>query len=223
MAKGQKKLQDQATQRSNEQYASGQQAQNDLRNSPEVAAWQARVKGMRDTINSGNYLNDKNFASNKSRLIDQKNQRESMLSLNPSGAGAMALSNANPNEVAQQRMIADDAFARDQTAQTEQDVRDFRANTDAQEGAIIDYKTGVNTNLMNTGYSNANQNWSNAFQVSQARAANNPWRQAMGAAIQGAVGMLAPMASGALSGSGGSAASGATRPRIVPGVTPSYR
>ena len=171
MPKKQKELQQQATQRSDQQYAVGQQAQQRLiEGTPEMKADQQRVAERVATRNSGDYSNAKDFFSNKDRLAEQKRERDNVLSLNPTGASAIAMQYANPTQIALSQKIADDEFARDQTAQTEQDIRDYNSQTDAMEQNIINRQIGINSDIMGTGFSQANINQDRAAQIAAQRA-----------------------------------------------------
>lgn len=173
IAKGQKQLQDTATKRSDEQYAVGKQAQQNLiTGTPEMKADEQRVATRRATINSGDYLNAKDFYGNKDRLAEQQKIRDNVKSLTPTGAGGLALPYANATQIALADKVSNDEFARDQAAQNESDIRDYNAQTDAMEQNLINRQIGVNQSVMGEGFQQANINHQEAAQIARDRSAS---------------------------------------------------
>lgn len=184
IAKGQKQLQDDATQRSKEQYTVGKQAQQNLiTGTPEMQADQQRVATRRATINSGDYLNAKDFYGNKDRVAEQQKIRDNVKSLTPTGAGALALPYANSTQIALADKVSNSEFARDQAAQNEQDIRDYNAQTDAMEQNLINRQIGVNQSVMGEGFQQANVNQDRAAQIARDRSAS--MMQMVGMALGG--------------------------------------
>lgn len=218
MAKGQKELQKESTARSKQQYAVGQTAQQNLiSGTPAIQADNARIASRRKTIETGDYANDKNFVSNKDRLTAQNTQRQNALSLAPTGAGAIAMKYADPNQIALSQKISDNEFARDQAAMAEEDVRQFIAQTDLQEQGQIQRDIGINSSLMGEGFQQANYNMQQSAQIAAQRAAQ--MQQMIGMVAGGLASTLTGGMSGALGGGKGAGAgastisSTATRPR----------
>ena len=189
MAKGQKELQKQATDRSNEQYAVGKTAQQNLiTGTPEMQADTARINARRATINSGDYANAKDFVSNKDRLTEQNKVRQNALSLAPTGAGAIAMKYANPNQIALGQKISDNEFAQAQSAQAEDDVRQYMSQTDAESQNLINRQIGFNQGIMGEGFQQGNYNLQQASQIAAQRS------QAMYSMIGAALGGFASFA-----------------------------
>lgn len=183
MGKGQKQIQQTATQRSTEQYAVGKQGQQDLQNNPDFKARQARVAERRAAIDAGDLANAKDFMSNKAKVAERMRGREARTNLTKTGVAGLASNYANPTQIALADQLYKDEFARDSAAQTEADARDYISQTEAMETDIINTGLGISSNVMNAGFGTANNNLQMAAQVAASRASILP--SILGAAIQG--------------------------------------
>ena len=210
MPKGQKQLQDQSTQRSNQQYDTGREAQlRLLEGSPEFQAYQSRTADMRKTIDNGAFADSKNFLSNRDAVAKRMAQRDGTLNMARTGAGALGAAYVNPKQLADQDNLSRDEFARDSALQAEEDKRNFINQTNMQEQDIIGKRIGVDTTVMGGAFGQSNYNFSQAAQIAASRASVLPSLIGMG--LQGASMFFNP-AGGLMKGMGGGGARGTAGP-----------
>jgi hypothetical protein len=207
MSKGQKQLQQQATDRSAEQNRIGTAAANNVQNNPEVAAQRARVQGRRGYINAGDLADAKDFVSNRANTAAREQQRETKSNLLKTGVAGLASNYADPTQIALADKMNKDEFARDSAAQTESDAANYIADTENQEQGLINTELGASESVMNSAWNSSNQNMGMAAQIAASRASVMP--AILGAAISGAAGIATggnwfQRAAGAARGGGGS-------------------
>ena len=182
-------MQQTATNRSNEQYAVGKQAQVDLKNNPDFQARKARVAARRASIDAGDLANAKDFVSNRAAVDERKRARDAKANLVKTGVAGIASNYADPTAVALAEKAYEDEWARDSAAQTEFDAKEYMAQTDAMESDIINTGINIDSGIMNAGFGNASTNLQMASQIAAQRASVLP--SILGSVISGAAGVAA--------------------------------
>ncbi len=188
IGKGQKQIQQTATTQSQEQYRTGVDAQNRLRNDPQLAARKALVEGRRGAINSGDLRNQKDFVSNAANVAERKRQRDMRANVMKGGVAGLASNYADPTQVALAEKAYSDEFERDSASQTHADLNQYMSETTAMETDLINHNAQIESGIMGTAFGTANNNLQLASQIAAQRASVLPG--ILGAAIGGASSML---------------------------------
>lgn len=184
MSKGQKAIQDTATQRSTAEYNAGVDARNRLRNDPALLARRALVASRRAAINAGDLRNAKDFIGNSANTAAQESQREAKSNLADTGIAGLAENYADPTRIALSKQVQKDEFARDSAAQTESDAKDYINQTSAMESDLIQTDANIESGVMNTAFGTSQSNLQLAAQIAASRSSVLP--SILGAAIGGA-------------------------------------
>ena len=175
MGKGQKQLQNTATQRSNEQHQVGIEAQRRLvTGSPEFQARKTRVADRRAAINSGDLRNAKDFIGNSAQTAKREEERQTRANLTSTGVAGLASNYADPTRIAMMEKMNKDEFARDSAAQNEENARQYMTETDAMESDVIQTDIGVNNGIMSSAFGTAQSNLQMASQIAASRASIAP-------------------------------------------------
>lgn len=188
IAKGQKRIQDQAETRSSQQYQDAQAAKQRLLDNPELKARRLRVADRRKAIDSGTIADAKDFISNRAAVAERERSREARSNITDTGVAGLAANYANPTQIALAKQLNKDEFARDSAAQTETDAQNYMNETDAMERDIISTDLGINSGIMGTSFGVSQNNQQLAAQIAAQRASIVPG--IIGAAIGGATGIL---------------------------------
>ncbi len=191
MAKGQKKIQDQQTQRSEEQYDTGRAAQKRLVDgSPEFQARKARVGKRRGYIESGTIADDADFASNKQAVAERAEQFGRRQNLLDTGVAGLAANFADPTQVSLAKEAGKEEFGRDSAAQAQEDANNYRRETDAMENDLINTQINVDSGVMGNAFGTSQSQIQLASQIAAQRSSVLPSiiGMALGAGAQVAAG-----------------------------------
>ena len=184
MGKGQKKLQQQSTARTDEQHRAGVEARERLRNDPALAERRALVSQRRSAINAGDLRNQKDFISNSANVAERKRQRDMRANLAKTGIAGLASNYADPTQIALAERANSDEWERDSAAQTHADMNAYIGQTEAMEADLINHNAQIESGIMTAAFGNSVQNMNLAAQIAAQRASIAP--AIIGAAIGGA-------------------------------------
>lgn len=188
MGKGQKELQNTATQRSAEQYKAGQDAtQRLITGSPEEQARRKLIADRRHAIDTGTIAQARDFIGNQANTAERERQRQLRSSTAKTGIAGLASNYADPNQIALADQANKDEFARDSAAQNEADAQNYINQTTAMEDQTIGQQIGINQGIAGNAYGNSNSQIGLASQIAAQRASVLP--SIIGAAISGAAGI----------------------------------
>lgn len=196
MGKGQKELQNTATQRSAEQHQSGNDARNRLiTGSPDFQAREQLIKDRRNAINTGTIADAKDFIGNRANTAARERDRALKAGVAKTGVAGLASNYADPTKIALADQANKDEFARDSAAQNESDAANYINQTIGMEDQAIGQQIGVDQNIMGNAYGNSNSQLGLASQIAAQRASVLP--SIIGAAVPVAAGIAsAGMSSG---------------------------
>jgi len=131
MAKGQKKLQNEASANAQQAQASTVAAETRLASDPLAEQRRIRIAARRKAITDGNVRDAPEFMSNAANVAERQRMRGLRTSLAPTGAAALGAAYASPEALASQNAVLNDSFDRDASAQAESDYRDYSANVNS--------------------------------------------------------------------------------------------
>lgn len=188
MGKGQKELQTKATQRSDEQYATGNAASKRLTDgSEEFKKRKELVARRRKAIDTGTLAEQSDFIGNRANTAERERQRSLRANTLQTGVAGLASNYADPTQIALAEKANKDEFARDSAAQNEADAAAYMAETMGMEDQLINQQIGIDQNMMSSAWGNSNNNMQLASQIAAQRASIMP--AILGGAIQAGASM----------------------------------
>lgn len=187
MAKGQKKIQEDAQRRSAAEYQEFKDSRTRLLNNEMAAERRNLIKNRKAAIDTGTIGDMKDFRSNRANVAERKRQRDARVNLTKTGIAGLASNYADPTQVALAAKMNDDEFARDSAGQTEADANAYIAETRAMEDQMIQYDAGNEYAIMGHSRADSMDNIRLAAQIASTRASVVP--SIIGAAIQGVAGI----------------------------------